>query len=233
MSRFTAEDTVQRVEAHPFDAPGAAYGFAAGRAPLATLPYALRGRTPVLAMGVHAGPGLAARRSQADAPALVTRAVLAHYAVVHAAEFAADGSLAPILQRHRGAMSYLFVSWLMPDELERLHVSEGVDLAADYLVLHDLKLEDEVAGLIGEAGVHLRRAGALVHRNRPVRVAEVPTTGCTLPALTQHATARLAHRLVGGAHEDYPEFVARLVCEPEFRAATNALLARHGKPLAG
>jgi hypothetical protein len=220
------EDTARRAESYPFDVPLGSYSLCAGgvtSGPMASL----HDRTPVLALGANAAPSqLAAKLPGTAMPIPVTRAVLGHFAVVHAAELSPEGYLPPVLQRHRGTSSYIFITWLTDEQLDRMHTSEQVGRAADYRVLRGVQIEDERGGVIDQAGVYLRRAGPLVHRGRPIRVAEVPTTGCTLPALTQRAAIRLAHRLVA-APESYPDFVARLVVDAAYRAAVNAVLARH------
>jgi hypothetical protein len=224
---------VSRAESYPLDVPLWPYCFG-GRhrqSPLAR--FSGQGRTPVIALGAIAAPSELARRfPEIEAPIPVTRAILRHFAVVYAWEFAGGGYLHATLQRHRGTASYLFLIWLSEDQLEHLHEVESVGAAVAYEVLQGVQIEDEQCGLVDQAGVYLRVAGPLVHRSLPIRLAEVPTTGCTLPALTQGATLRLAHRLLQPA-EPYPEFVARIVHEPAYRAAVNRSLSRRQEPLPG
>jgi hypothetical protein len=56
-------------------------------------------------------------------------------------------------------------------------------------------------------------------------MAEIPCTGCTLPALAQRAMLKLVHRRLGTG-EDYARFVERLVEDSGFREAANAALVQ-------
>jgi hypothetical protein len=180
----------------------------------------------VLAIGSNGAPSqLASKFGICPEGIPVTRAVLHDRAVVYSAHFAIYGSLPATLMHAPGCRSWVFVTWLTEPQLAAMHATEGVGDRYDFVRLGDGEVEDETAGPLDAVGAYLSRAGALSHDGAAIRVAEVPATGCMLPALTQRAALRWAHARLAPT-TDYEAFVERLVSEPSYRRASNVALRR-------
>ncbi len=213
------QDVVRHAEAYPFDLPEGSYVFGAAAGPVP----GLEGRRPVLALGSNAAPSQLARKfPKIDAPIPVSRAVLRDHAVVYSAHFSRYGSLPASLTRQEGALAYVFVTWLTPAQLERMHETEGVGDRYEYRE-SELPITVEGAGGLGRIGVYLGRAGPLRVAGRPVRIAEIPTIRCPLPALTQPAALRLAHRRLG-VPVPFEDFIARIAGDDDYRREMSARL---------
>ncbi len=218
-SGVSRQDVVRHAEAYPFDLPEGSYLFGAVPGHRTDL----EDRVPVLALGSNAAPSQLARKfPRLDAPIPVARAVLQDHAVVYSAHFSKYGSLPASLTRLEGALAYVFVTWLTPTQLLRMHETEGVGDRYDYRET-ELPITVEEVGALPRVGVYLGRAGPLQVAGRPVRIAEVPTIRCPLPALTQPAALRLAHRRLA-SHLPFEEFITRLAGDEIYRREMSARL---------
>lgn len=224
MPGMVAAEAVRRAESYPFDLPFGSFHYREG------LHHDLEvvdgDRVPVLAIGSNGAPSqLAAKFGICPEGIPVTRAVLSGRAVVYSAHFAAYGSLPATLVSAPGARSWVFVTWLTEAQLAAMNASEGIGDRYDLVRLDAGEVDDETAGKLGGVACYVSRAGALAHEGAAIRVADVPTMGCALPALTQRAALRWAHRRVA-AGTSYELFVERLVSDPSFRRASSVAL-RH------
>ncbi len=213
-------EIVRRAEAYPFDLPEGSYVFGAGPG----RSVGLEDRVPVLALGSNAAPSQLARKfPRLDAPIPVSRAVLRDHAVVYSAHFSRYGSLPASLTRLEGALAYVFVTWLTPEQLARMHETEGVGDRYEYEEA-ELAVTVEDARRIARVGVYRGRAGPLRISGRPVRIAEIPTIRCPLPALTQPAALRLAHRRLA-PEVTFEAFVSGIAGDEGYRREMSARLA--------
>jgi hypothetical protein len=154
-------------------------------------------RTAVIACGSNGAPArLAQKFAGPDARIPVTPAWLHGYAVVFSAHFNSYGALPATLHPWPGACTRLCVTWLTDVQLALMHDSEGAGVRYDYALLESLQLEVEGHGAIASAGAYLSRRGPLALDGRPVRLAEVTSQGCDLPAYSQPAMLRRMHRLL-------------------------------------
>jgi hypothetical protein len=221
---MVAAEAVRRAESYPFDLPFGSFHYREGLR--RTLEPVGPDRVPVLAVGSNGAPSqLASKFGICPEGIPVTRAVLSGRAVVYSAHFAAYGSLPATLVRAPGSRAWVFVTWLTAEQLAAMNSSEGIGDRYDFVRLDAGEVEDETAGRLDDVGCYLSRAGAIAHDGAAIRVAEVPSTGCTLPALTQRAALHWAHRRLATGLS-YEAFVERLVNDPSFRRASNVALRR-------
>lgn len=206
----------------PFDLPDGSYLFRDGR--IEPLSEVEPGRVPVLALGANGAPSQLARKFPGRGARIpVTRAILRDHAVVYSAHLASYGALPATLARHPGSVAWVFVTWLDEAQLLQMHASEGVGASYDLVRLHDAPVDDEVLGRLAEVVGYVSRAGALLHGRQPIRVAEIPTVGCALPALTQRAALRWVQRRLA-PFLDHLAFLRRIAEDASFRRATNVAL---------
>lgn len=157
---------------------------------------------PVLLLG-----GGAAGAAQEDASGWV---VLRDRVVVFGTRLGEDGEPEAALVPWPGARTYL-------------PLASGATVRATYLP--DAVLEREDAGILHGTWIETCATSPLLVDGRPVRVADVPTTGCTLPALSRAALlVWLARRLAPDV--DAASFRALLHSDGELRGAVAGTLER-------
>jgi hypothetical protein len=179
-------------------------------------------RTAVIACGSNGAPSrLAQKFAGSGARIPVTPAWLHGYAVVFSAHFSSYGALPATLHPWPGARTRLGVTWLDAAQLERMHQSEGAGERYDYVELDDLELAVDGHGVVARAGAYVSRRGPLAQDGRPVRLAEVLTQGCDLPAYSQPAMLRRMHRLLA-PEESYLVFMTRILASLEDRSRATA-----------
>lgn len=212
----------------PFDLPDGSYLFRDGR--IEPIRAVGSGRTPVLALGANGAPSQLARKFPGRGATIpVTRAMLHDHAVVYSAHLASYGALPATLAHHPGSIAWVFVTWLDEAQLRRMHASEGVGETYDLARLPDAAVEDELMGRLGDVAGYVSRAGALLHGHQPIRLAEIPTIGCPLPALTQRAALRWVQRRLA-PFLDHLGFLRRIAADASFRRATNVALRELAGP---
>jgi hypothetical protein len=222
------QDSPPRAADYPFPAPLERYVFAdIGEPP----PFSIEGRVPVLALGSNASP-LQLRRKFADRKGHipVSRAVLFDHVVVYSAHFTRYGSLPATLHRHPGAIAFVALTWLDAEQLRTMHDSESVGVNYDYVEFADIRLEHDGDGIAASlpVGAYVSRYGPLQHGGRPIRLAETASSGCPLPALTQPAALRFAHRRTAPTLP-FDTFMTRIVEDASLRReCTRRLKAQPG-----
>ena len=214
--------SIKHAEGYPFDVPDSSYRFSDGV--VCEVDSDIDGRTPVLALGSNAAPAQLARKFGAEGGSInVSRAILKDYAVVYSAHYSTYGSLPATLSASEGATTYVFVTWLDDQQLERMHESEALGVNYDFEVLQDIEVDVEGHGVLGEAAAYVSRSGPLYLRGQPIRLAEVATTNCPIPALIQPAMLRCAHKQLA-PELDYSHFMGLIVENREFRKYSSELL---------
>jgi hypothetical protein len=214
---------IPRADDYPFPAPLERYVFTGSGEPP---PFSIEGRLPVLALGSNASP-LQLRRKFADLPGHipVSRAVLFDHVVVYSAHFSSYGAIPATLHQHPGGIAFVALTWLDPEQLARMHESESVGVNYDYVEVADIRLEHDGGGIAVSlpVGAYASRAGPLLHAAMPIRLAETASSGCPLPALTQPAARRFAHRRIA---PDLPfdAFISRIVEDQDFLRDMSARL---------
>lgn len=185
-------------------------------------------RTAVIACGSNGAPSRLAQKFAGGGRIPVTPAWLQGYAVVFSAHFSSYGALPATLHPWPGARTRLCVTWLDAEQLERMHQSEGAGERYDYVELEALELGVDGHGAVARAGAYLSTRGPLAQDGRPVRLAEVITQGCNLPAYSQPAMLRRVHRLLA-PDESYVAFMTRVLGSLEDRGRATAGLITLGK----
>jgi len=210
---------------YPFPAPLERYVFTfERRAP----PFSTAGRTPVLALGSNASPAQLRRKfAGLDGHIPVSRATLFDHVVVYSAHFTRYGALPATLYEYAGGITFIAITWLDAAQLARMHETESVGVNYDYVELADARLEHDGAlpeTSIGRIGAYVSRLGMLRHNGQPIRLVETASSGCPLPALTQPAALRYAHKRVA-PELAFAEFMTRIVEDEPFRRAMSRRLA--------
>ena len=223
---------IRFAEAYPFARPASCFLFRDGG--IHPLPPGWRDgdRTPVVAIGANAAPRRLAQKFIGPHEAIpVTRARLHDHAVVFSAHYSSYGALPATVWPADGALTEVFVTWLDPDQLERMHRSEGVGRRYRLVMLEGVELRTAGHEGIERAEAYVSEAGALAPDGAPIRLAELPAIGCRFEASSQPAMLKRVWRLLA-PDEPYAVFMARVVSSPSLRETLRDRLARFALPSA-
>ncbi|MBT6095928.1 MAG: hypothetical protein HOH04_13675 [Rhodospirillaceae bacterium] len=159
----------------------------------------LDGRTPVLAVGSNQSPDQLARKFQGahwgEIP--VIRCELDEFDSVFSPHIASYGAIAATLQHAPGVSVTLFVTWLTPPQLERMHETEISSANYGYGRLNSVRMKCELGPALNSVHIYNSRRGTLCHNEEPIPVAEIPAQNRSWKAMSQldvqdHVCRRLA-----------------------------------------
>jgi hypothetical protein len=191
----------------------------------------LDGRTPVLAVGSNQSPEQLARKYQGmdwgEIP--VIRTSLQDFDSVFSPHIASYGAIASTLQHAPGVTVTLFVTWLTPSQLERMHETEIASANYGYGRLDGVRMNCEVGPSLQSIHIYNSRRGTLCHNDQPVPVAEVPAEGRRWAAMNQiqvqdHVRQRLAPK------HDLQTFIGDSISDASLRHHRSETLKLGARP---
>jgi hypothetical protein len=191
------------------------------------------GRVPVLAAGSNQSHEQLARKYAGRAEFAGTvipawRGRLIDFDTVYAAKFTGYGSIPATFQRSPGTAVTVFVQWLTPPQLQRMHETEG---GYDYDRLTGIRVELDRGGVLTEAFAYSSSTGCLALDGAHVAIAELAATGRRFRAMTQpEILAAMRDRLAPGL--DLNAFILQNLDDAALRESRAAELHRTALPLA-
>jgi hypothetical protein len=221
---MSSEDraALERAFGYPYEVPAFSFVYDAGfTAPPESADF--EGRTPVVAYGSNAAPDQLIRKfgTEEGVRIPVTRATLRGLDVVFAAGFASYGSVPATLHRSEGTEAFVHVTWLTPEQLRRMHETEGAGKVYSFGTLAPGVVTLRDAPPVEPVHVYVAAAGAV--GPEPVALESVPAKGRLYDAVSQPAILRMVRDRLA-PEEDLSQFVLATVRDPELRAARSAAL---------
>ena len=228
------EARIARAKAYPFPRHDHCFLFQDGAA--IPLPWNAAcdtaGRVPVLAAGSNQSHEQLARKyAGRDAfkgtviPAW--RGKLHDFDTVYAAKFTAYGSIPATFQHSPGTAVTVFVQWLTPKQLERMHETEG---GYDYDRLSGINISFDRGGELTEAFAYSSSTGCLALDGAHVALAEIAAKGRRFRSMTQHdILVAMRNRLAPG--KELEAFILENLDDARLRAVRAAELVKTAYPL--
>lgn len=223
-------DPLSRALSYPFRIPDRSYLFVDGRdEPWNGHEVDCTSRVPVLAAGSNQSPEQLARKyapPHADGMIPVQRGALHDFDVVYAAKFAGYGSIPATFHAAPGTKVTVFVLWLTPSQLARMHATEA---GYSYDRLSGIRVDLEGGGTLDTAYAYCSRFGCL-NLDGVTGLKAIGAAGRVVPALSQ---AEIQERVRAVLAPDLPldAFIAGNVADAALRAERAARLAAQALPL--
>lgn len=193
-----------------------------------------QGRTPVIAHGSNRAPEQLARKYTSDPdPALkpgpaqapagtdeipVTLTQLHDYEVVYSAHMTRYGAVAANLQHAPGAQVEVFITWLNPAQLQRMHDTELGGEIYRFGRLNDVKLVQPEGPIppLKNVFVYLSRAGCLRVKDQPAGISAISAANRRFPALSQLEALEAVRRQFCPDRE-LDAFILAVIADPDLR----------------
>lgn len=224
-------ERIARAQAYPFARHDHCFVFADGTATrLNHGPCDVTGRVPVLAAGSNQSHEQLARKYAGLKGAVIPawRGRLHDFDTVYAAKFTAYGSVPATFQHSPGTAVTVFVQWLTPAQLERMHETEG---GYDYDRLTGIRVALDRGGELTEAFAYSSTTGCLSVGGDHVGIAEIAAHGRRFRPMTQpEILAAVRDRIAPGLALE--EFIVQNLHDAALRASRAAALHRDALPLA-
>jgi hypothetical protein len=147
----------------------------------------LAGRTPVLASGSNQSPVRLGTKfvDTADETLPVVRSRIQDFDSVYSAHFSSYGSVPSTIQHAPGTAATLFVTWLTPKQLKRMHETEALGRNYDYVRLDGVSVTYADDGHLDSVFAYLSRRGCIVEDGAPIPLARVPAENRRWTAMEQ------------------------------------------------
>lgn len=219
-------EAARHARSYPFAIPGHSYLFEDGRfTRLGAADFERGDRTPVLAAGSNQSPAQLTRKFASFGPGPASRipaqrGTLADFDVVYAAHLAGYGSVPATFQASPGTAVTVFVLWLDPAQLARMHQTE-----ANYTFdrLSNLSISFDDGRTLEAAFGYSSKVGCLNFGGDCASLAEIPAHRRRFAALTQDAAlAAVRDRLAPDRALD--AFILDHVQDPDILRARSAAL---------
>ena len=223
-------DPIARAKSYPFRIPAQSYVFVDGRdAPWNGHRVDGSARVPVLAAGSNQSPEQLARKyapPHADGMIPVQRGVMHDFDVVYAAKFAAYGSVPATFHAAPGTAVTVFVLWLTPSQLARMHATEA---GYSYDRLSGIRVELDGGGTLDSAFAYCSRFGCL-NLSGAVSLKAIGAERRGFPALTQTEVLDRVRAILAPELE-LDAFIASNVADATLCARRAAILQSNALPL--
>ncbi len=145
------------------------------------------GRRPVLAVGSNQSPEQLIRKFNGSnlGPIPVIRARLKDFDIVYSPHVASYGSIPATLRHSPGTRVTLFVNWLTPAQVARMHETEIPTGNYHFGELDGIELQLDFGTAMTSAYVYSSRRGSLTRDGFPVALAAVRAENRIWPSLSQ------------------------------------------------
>ena len=194
----------------------------------------LAGREPVLAVGSNQSPEQLTRKFVGPdwGTIPVIRVKLSNFDIAYSPHITSYGSIPSTLQSAPGVTVNLFVNWLTPKQIERMHETEIGSANYVFGRLENLELGIELGPSLDFVHVYVSRRGVLCHEGSPISVSEIPATGRTWLARTQEQVQRHIRDQFNPGKE-LREFICGSIADPDLRRKRTKALEKKSQSFKG
>ena len=227
-------DTLHRALSYPYKIPTNSYIVYEGEhqelAPCAPMPD-VSGRCPILAVGSNQSPEQLIRKFNGSnlGPIPVIRARLKDFDIVYSPHVASYGSIPATLRHSPGTRVTLFVNWLTPAQVVRMHETEIPAGNYHFGELDAIELQLDFGPAMTSAYVYSSRRGSLTRDGFPVALAAVRAENRIWPSLSQEGIQNHA-RDITAAGQPLEAFIRVAIEDVSARQERTRALMSDGLP---
>jgi len=197
-----AGSALDRALRYPYDLPGESYVFCSGKRQTlhGSHEALIKGKVPVLAYGSNAAPEALDRKFRdfdalyAD-PIPVLFGKLHNFAIVYSAQFSPYGALPATIEPVSGAVANTYVTFLSPEQLQRMHETEDLGLYYSYEKIdHAFVFQGQV---FPECYAYVALGGSLHIDGQAIALQAVNHQHCPLKLVHQQEAQKHAMQILG------------------------------------
>ena len=221
----------ERAVSYPYPAPDFSFSFYKG-AFVKGIRHDLENRIPILSVGSNRSPYQLKRKFTLDEDICVTPAILYDSDIVYAASISAYGSVPATQWPSKGALVALNVLWLNEDQLNKMHLTEGLGIAYHFvkLTMGTVKIEDfdytkDIYGYISVPGV------LPFKDNLPRRLSYIGGDNINLDEFSEINALHCLKETVGDKRLQLDHWLEKIINDEEYRfSKLRVLRAKAIKP---
>ena len=183
---FPEYNWFEKAISYPYEAPVSSFTFKNGKF-YQGIHISLKDRVPVISIGSNRSPYQLKNKFGIEENLCVTPAKLYNSVIVYAALMSAYGSIPATQWPCEGSVTDLNLLWLKKDQLQIMHLSEGLGIAYNYVeldrdtvVIHEEDYSGPIFGYISTKG------GYIFEGNSPSRLKSIKTNIKTFPSISEY-----------------------------------------------
>ncbi len=170
---FPVYNWFERAINYPYKAPTTSFTFKNGKF-YQGIQISLKNRVPIISIGSNRSPYQLKKKFGTNNNLCVTPAKLYNSVIVYAASMSAYGSIPATQWPCEGSVSDLNLLWLNEDQLQIMHLSEGLGIAYNYVQLdNDTVFVQEVDYFGPIFGYVSTRGCYMFENNLPIRIKNI------------------------------------------------------------
>lgn len=221
---FPNYSSFERAVSYPYPAPDFSFSFYKGEF-VKGIRHDLESRIPILSVGSNRSPYQLKRKFTLDEDICVTPAILFDSDIVYAASISAYGSVPATQWPSKGASVALNVLWLKEDQLNKMHLTEGLGIAYHFVKLTTgtVKIEDfdytkDIYGYISVPGVFP------FQDNLPRRLSSIGGDNIKLNGFSETNAVLYLKETMGDKKLSLDQWLKKIINDEEYRFSKLKLL---------
>ena len=183
---FPVYNWFERAINYPYKAPTTSFTFKNGKF-YHGIQISLKNRVPIISIGSNRSPYQLKKKFGINNNLCVTPAKLYNSVIVYAASISAYGSIPATQWPCEGSVSYLNLLWLNEDQLQIMHLSEGLGIAYNYVQLDRdtvfFQEEDYFGPIFGYVST---RGCYMFENNLPTRIKYIKSNTNSLISISEY-----------------------------------------------
>ena len=183
---FPEYNWFEKAISYPYKAPTTSFTFKNGKF-YQGIHISLKDRVPIISIGSNRSPYQLKNKFGVKENLCVTPAKLYNSVIVYAASMSAYGSIPATQWPCEGSVSDLNLLWLNQDQLQIMHLSEGLGIAYNYVELDNdtviLQEEDYSGPIFGYISM---RGGYLFKGNEPLRLKNIKSNANSFLCINEY-----------------------------------------------
>ena len=183
---FPEYNWFEKAISYPYEAPKTSFTFKNGKF-YQGIHISLKDRVPIISIGSNRSPYQLKNKFGINENFCVTPAKLYNSVVVYAASISAYGSIPATQWPCEGSVSDLNLLWLKKDQLQIMHLSEGLGIAYNFVELDRdtvVNQEEDYSGPI--FGYISTKGGYIFEGNSPSRLKNIKTNIKTFSSISEY-----------------------------------------------
>lgn len=218
-----------RAVGYPYFAPDYSFSFYKGKF-VKDICYNLDNRVPILSIGSNRSPYQLKKKFSLNQELCVTPATLFNSDIVFAASLSAYGSIPATQWPSYGTKVDLNVLWLREDQLNTMHLTEGLGIAYDFVKLKFGSVKFRDFDYCKDIFGYTSLSGALIFNNKKIkRLSDINAHNSKLESFSEYEALMVLKKMLAIKDKNLSKWLFRVVKNKQYRVNIQNLLKAKAK----
>ncbi len=208
---FPEYNWFEKAISYPYKAPTTSFTFKNGNF-FQGIHISLKDRVPIISIGSNRSPYQLKNKFGVEENLCVTPVKLYNSVIVYAASMSAYGSIPATQWPSEGSISHLNLLWLKKDQLQIMHLSEGLGIAYNYVeldrdtvVIKEVDYTGPIFGYISTKGVYLFEG------NLPYKLKDIKSDKDIFSSINEYEALNKLFLENSGCQASFKEWLKKMI----------------------